>query len=107
MKTGIELIAEERERQIKKENWTPQHDDSHDHGELAAAAAVYAMGFSFGYANGYFTDVGFEDQIRITSAWPFKEPPKFNELRKRDLQKAGALIAAELDRLQRLTEKSK
>lgn len=43
MKTGIELIAEERERQITKEGWTPEHDAEHKNGELANAAAVYAL----------------------------------------------------------------
>lgn len=27
MKTGIELIAEERQRQIEVEGWTPEYDD--------------------------------------------------------------------------------
>ena len=42
MKTPIELIAEERERQQEKEGWTLEHDDEHDGGELAMAAALYA-----------------------------------------------------------------
>jgi hypothetical protein len=42
MKNGIELIADERTRQISEEGWTPEHDDGHDEGELSAAASVYA-----------------------------------------------------------------
>lgn len=41
-KTGIELIADERARQISQEGWTTEHDDQYRHGELAAAGAVYA-----------------------------------------------------------------
>ncbi len=39
MKKGIEIIAEERQRQIVVEGWTPQHDDNHENGELAVVAA--------------------------------------------------------------------
>ena len=41
MKTGIELISAERERQITQEGWTPEHDDRHDIGELCSAANAY------------------------------------------------------------------
>lgn len=39
---AIELIAAEHNRQIEEECYTPNHDDQHDNGELADAAAVYA-----------------------------------------------------------------
>ena len=35
MKTGIELITEERQRQIEVEGWTPEHDAKHAFGEAA------------------------------------------------------------------------
>ena len=41
--TGTELIAEERQRQIEVEGWTPEHDDEHDSGELSCAGELYAM----------------------------------------------------------------
>lgn len=41
--TGVELIAEERKRQIEAEGWTPQHDAQHKADELAIAAACYAL----------------------------------------------------------------
>lgn len=34
-------LARERERQIASEGWTPEHDDAHDDGQMAKAAAVY------------------------------------------------------------------
>ena len=43
MTSGIEAIAAERQRQIEAEGWTPGHDDTHDRGELARAAACYAL----------------------------------------------------------------
>ncbi|MFW6155839.1 MAG: hypothetical protein ACOC7J_00855 [Armatimonadota bacterium] len=41
--SGVSLIAAERERQIREEGWTPEHDDEHDAGELADAAASYTI----------------------------------------------------------------
>lgn len=121
MKTGIEIIEEERKRQVEEEGWTAKHDDKHTDGELAEAAAVYAA-----YAKSidmpiedeqlYFTSAnepGFKIEQRMPDGtrvlvdkahrWPFspqwyKPTP---ENRVRELAKAGALIAAEIDRLQR------
>lgn len=91
MKTGIEIIAEERERQMKVEKWTPQHDKEHVIGELANAASCYAM------------IPGLRPASFPPSHWPWIDGwnPTPND-RIRELAKAGALIAAEIDRLQRL-----
>jgi hypothetical protein len=86
--TGIDLIALERQRQIVKEGWTNEHDDFHDEGELAIAAACYAT-----------TDT----KHYIGDIWPFEKSWwKPSEDPIRNLQKAGALIAAEIDRQMRL-----
>lgn len=90
MPTGIELIAAERKRQVEAEGWTLEHDDNHKTGELSDAAACYALG-------------------KRTAAWPWsidwwKPTP---DDRVRELVKAGALIAAEIDRLQRLRPNTK
>jgi hypothetical protein len=37
-------VLAERQRQISEEGWTPEHDDQHDGGEMAAAAGTYALG---------------------------------------------------------------
>jgi hypothetical protein len=96
MKTGIELIAEERQRQIEKEGWTPEHDDQHNTGDLAHAAAAYASAELYRRT----TSEGYDNTPHI---WPFErkwwKPTPENRIR--ELQKAGALIAAEIDRLQR------
>jgi hypothetical protein len=36
-------VLVERRRQVEAEGWTPEHDDEHDDGELAAASAAYAL----------------------------------------------------------------
>ena len=98
MKTGIELITEERQRQIDVEGWTTEHDDiEHANSELAIAGACYALPNSLRKL--YKDDEGFEPGF-----WPWDEGwwKPTPEDRVRELQKAGALITAEIDRLQRL-----
>lgn len=92
--TGVELIAQERERQINKEGWTPEHDDDHELGEMAVAAACYAV-------SGLEVIVATKDSINGVDAFPWD--PSWDKRnkhdRKRQLVIAGALIAAEIDRL--------
>lgn len=99
MKTGIDIIAEERERQKTIERWSDAHDDSHTAGEIAQAAACYAAP-----AHQRRTTFLFSIQRSIPMTWPWdaeywKPTP---DDRIRELAKAGALIAAEIDRIQRL-----
>lgn len=96
MKTGIELISEERLRQVSTEGWSSDHDDQHDLGELARAAIAYAR---------YYTPMdGISDSEDL---WPWDR----HWWKPRDpvqcLVKAGALIAAEIDRLHRLSGECK
>lgn len=42
MKSGIEIIAEERKRQIEVEGWTSENDDLYTEGQLAIAGALIA-----------------------------------------------------------------
>lgn len=86
---GAGQITAERRRQVGKEGWTARHDDAHDTGELVDAAVAYCMV--------YGTDTS--DAIR---RWPWAATEFNPGDRKRNLQKAGALLAAELDRLDRL-----
>ena len=93
------MIAIERRRQISVEGWSSKHDDAHDNGQLADAAAVYAMSPSY---RAFPTDeVG--NTIR-TCLWPWDDAwfkPYGGRIRQ--LAKAGALIAAEIDRLKRVS----
>jgi hypothetical protein len=80
-------VIAERRRQIQAEGWTPEHDDEHAGGELAQAAAYYAL-----HSTGRFND------IRL---WPWS-PDWFKPTdRRRDLVKAAAMIIAEIERLDR------
>jgi len=97
MNKAMELIATERQRQIETEGWTPEHDDDHDLGELAGAAAAYALQAACElHPIGDALDVGY-----IPDGWcwdPQWWKPKGPV---RDLVRAGALIVAELERLER------
>jgi len=91
MKSGIELITEERQRQIDVEGWTPEHDAEHSNNELSKAAIVYAS-----------DSQARENSNIIDWLWPWErawwKPTPDNRVK--ELVKAGALIAAEIDRLQ-------
>lgn len=106
MKTGIELIAEERQRQVTEEHRTASHDDAHKLGQMAGAGACYAL-----HAAGFIKPQNIEAMRKGVDTkvplWPWAEcywKPMIDDPR-RDLAKAGALIAAEIDRLNRLEVK--
>lgn len=91
--TGSELIANERNRQVQQERWSPEHDAEHGYFELSMAAVCYALHAA-----------GESEPDSPPSRWPWgSEWWKPSEDPIRDLVKAGALIAAEIDRLQGLT----
>ena len=96
MSNAIELIAAERKRQIEQEGWTVEHDDRHLRGELADSAACYALTSSV-------RERSIWGQSLIYRLWPWDWnwwKPSSND-RIRELVKAGALIVAEIERLQR------
>ena len=91
MKTGIQLIAQERKEQIEKHNWSLDHDDEHDSGELAVIAATLAVAH---------TDACVVDPLERgtgDNCWGLEEKLKDDNIHR--LKVAGALIAAELDRI--------
>ena len=94
MQTGIKLITKERRRQLEKESWTHEHDKHHNDGELACAAAAYASAEIYRRT----TAKGYDETPHI---FPFEKKwwKPTPENRVRELEKAGALIAAEIDRL--------
>jgi hypothetical protein len=91
--TGAEMIANERQKQIDADGWTAEHDDDHSGGEMIEAAVAYAR---FGSAPRF--------AAWAPSCWPWDQAWWRPGERIRTLVKAGALIAAEIDRLQRTYE---
>ena len=82
----IKDVWAERRRQIEEEGWSPRHDKAHINGELAQAAACYALHSIPGTTQ---------------AEWPWAPAwwkPKDN---RRNLVRAAALIVAEIERLDR------
>lgn len=82
-------VLAERRRQIEAEGWTPEHDDQWRHGALAKAATCYASVHPL-----------------AASYWPWDLKWWKPSDRRRNLVKAGALILAEIERLDRAASRA-
>lgn len=105
MPNGAEMIATERQRQVEAEGWTFEHDDEHEDEEMALVATWLLAPQRFKK----YVDYGRDSELP-PSYWVLRitgnNVPPWGVLAKKQtrieaLTKAGALIAAEIDRLQR------
>lgn len=87
-------VQAERRRQITAEGWTPEHDDEHADGQMARAAACYALAGSSAPNDGTAA-------LLVSLAWPWDEQWWKPSTARRDLVKACALALAEIERLDR------
>lgn len=87
-------VQAERRRQVEAEGWTPEHDDAHSHGEMARAAACYALAGSSAPNDGTAA-------LLVSLAWPWDEQWWKPSTARRDMVKACALGLAEIERLDR------
>ncbi|HHQ4268791.1 TPA: DUF4406 domain-containing protein [Pseudomonas aeruginosa] len=87
-------VQAERRRQVTAEGWTPEHDDAHSHGQMARAAACYALAGSSAPNDGTAA-------LLVSLAWPWDEQWWKPSTARRDLVKACALALAEIERLDR------
>ncbi len=81
-------VLAERKRQVTAEGWTAERDDGYQNSELADAAACYAI---HAHNQGFSTP----------AHWPWSQDWWKQTSPRRDLVKAGALILAEIERLDR------
>ena len=112
--TAVEEIAAERERQVGQEGWTHEHDDQHDDESLALVAALYATPLPLYDVQQHSNGVRWKDP------WPWHHfetyhrygdgDPVFKVIdgdkrakhsKRQRLVIAGALIIAEIERLDR------
>lgn len=98
---GAEMIAAERRRQVEAEGWTPEHDDEHDDGALAIAAKSYLFAATIATSDDVVMKAVIIDRRQPIPGWPKGWDFKPSDDPIRNLVKAGALIAAEIDRIQR------
>ncbi|PHJ59269.1 hypothetical protein VF04_34990 [Nostoc linckia z7] len=94
MKTGIELIAEERQEQIEKHLYRVKDDVDHNGAMQLCNAAVHLLG--------QYSCFDFDDtEDFLPSQWNAEIYKKMTLKKYRErLIIAGALIAAEIDRIQ-------
>ncbi|WP_208452590.1 VRR-NUC domain-containing protein [Burkholderia gladioli] len=83
-------VLVERARQVSVEGWTPEHDDQYTKGELALAASQYVLHAACPFQDG-----------KVPAFWPWPAEWWKPTAPRRDLEKAGALIQAEIERLYR------
>ena len=95
--TGAELIAAERLRQMREEGWTAENDDEFENGELALAGAAYALAAVDDIADEVTSSL-------VRRLWPWTAEWWKPKGPLRDLVRAGALLAAEIDRVLRNSE---
>lgn len=92
---AVSDVVAERNRQKSVEGWTAAHDDQHIRGEMALAAACYAIA--------EFPSETAHEAAR--SLWPWGDewwkPKGF----RRNLVRAAALILAEIERLDRIIQR--
>ncbi len=100
MKTGIQIIAEERKRHIKEKGFLPKDDiEKYSFEELAQAGVCYAL---TDYNRNYLGPDG--DCYPALWPWEGKSWKPTPHDRVCELAKAGALIAAQIDVLNGVKE---
>lgn len=110
MSKAADDVLAERRRQIEAEGYTAKHDDEHQDGTIAMAAACYAAPHRIYIKADYALGVSFMDPW--PAGWRSDKRPhegnmvrsngaKGEQYRRRLLVKAGALIIAEIERIDR------
>lgn len=94
-------VFAERQRQVSAEKWTPTHDDEHTCGDLAVAAACYALRAT---ADGAHPDEPYRKRFGDAAGelWPWDREWWKPASPRRMLEKAAALLLAEIERLDRV-----
>ena len=104
MPNAIEDVLKERDRQQNEKGRTAEHDDHHVKGELALAAAAYALHSSAALlpepsesmsSGKYFL------QAYAGAAWPWAPEYWKPKAPRQNLVRAAAMLLAEIDRIDR------
>ena len=85
---AVQSVIAERQRHQSAEGWTPEHDDQYSKSQLLWASSCYVLNAIHPFN-------------RIPFDWPWTPEWWKPTNPRRDLVKAGALILAELERIDR------
>ena len=99
---AVRDVVKERQRQMDVEGWTLAHDDGHDRRELARAAAVYAI------CDEHDDELATRSYLSISllgRIWPWASHWFKPRDHRRNLVRAAALLIAEIERLDRRSDK--
>lgn len=86
-------VLAERARQIEGEGWTTEHDSQHGNGDMALAAACYAL-----HSAGLYQVTS---MAKPPEHWPWSYADWKPRDGRRDLVRSAALVIAEIERLDR------
>ncbi|AFM76129.1 hypothetical protein F859_gp33 [Enterobacteria phage mEp390] len=88
LSNAVQSVISERQRQQSVEGWTPEHDDQYGESQLLWASSCYVLNTIHSFN-------------RIPLDWPWAPEWWKPTNPRRDLVKAGALILAEIERIDR------
>lgn len=105
---AVNDIVSERCGQVAREGFYAEADDAYTDGQLANAAAAYALVSALpdrvrSLVSGIYS---IDNLSWLADIWPFPKVWWKPKDRRRDLVRAGALIVAEIERLDRAADKA-
>ena len=96
MSAALDSVIAERRRQMDEEGWSAEHDDGWGGDELSRAASCYALNAFSKYYLG-----------AVPERWPWSSKWWKRTNPRRDLVKAGALILAAIEQIDRLAKEGR
>jgi len=102
--SGIRAMLNERFSQIYDQEHNDVHDDGHTNDEILFGGICYALQAEDSEKRGYSYP---DSKEMIDLLWPFEEEIKPRESAKRSIEIAGAMLAAEWDRLDRVENQTR
>lgn len=106
MSDFLNLVKVERQNQMNKHGYTPDHDDLHIDGSIADAAACYAANQENLWKDDYTNLHNGIPGLDLLWPWESEYFKKEEKSRKEQIITACAMLMAEYERLERLEAKN-
>jgi hypothetical protein len=98
-------VLNERAGQIRREGWSHAHDDTHDRGQMAFAAASYAESAGRSLSGPEHACLAPLVTTYPPASWPWAGSWWKPRTPREDLVRAAALIIAEIERIDRKVQR--